>query len=394
MNICEIKKDFYVYFIPNKEVDVVFIELIVDTGNIYEDEKTFGLSHVLEHVLFTNEICDQLFQRGIIYNGITDMNYVKYYFYLNKKYTNYVLNIILKFLNFDKLDEKHFDREIKVIEEELSQDLDDPKTILENKHCKNIFGDHILSKKVEEQIENVKNCKFNDITRLYKNEYKINKCSLLISGNYKKNKIIKKLKKGIKNNKIGENNYMKVVKRGEYPIYDFIKNDKMDKCYCKITFVDDIKKKDKYVAEFTSKLLKNVLFSKLRKKSLVYGIHIQFEMLTHICLLNIEYNSKCKHFRKVRDIILKEIEEMEVYIYDKYYKMTIENINMDKVINEKKIDIMENAFFYDNIIINDHEYININEYYKKMLKVKKSDVMRYIRNNMKEMVITSMGKHD
>ena len=51
MKIINYDNGFKICFIPVKKVRVISITLVVRNGNIYENEKTLGFSHLLEHIL-------------------------------------------------------------------------------------------------------------------------------------------------------------------------------------------------------------------------------------------------------------------------------------------------------------------------------------------------------
>ena len=106
--------------LPNNTVDVVYMEIILHRGMSSETKHTLGFEHLIEHLIYQNtdtykhKLNDELLKRGIVFNGMTTDNYVKYWFYANKDHTKFLIDVIYDFMNVKKFSRASVNKEKQI----------------------------------------------------------------------------------------------------------------------------------------------------------------------------------------------------------------------------------------------------------------------------------------
>jgi predicted Zn-dependent peptidase len=113
-------------------LDICSIHLYCDVGSSYETDEVRGIAHFLEHLLFqgtTHKSATDIFkvydQIGTEFNAYTTKRYTCFYVKCHVENAQKVMDIFTDVMKNSTLPKKHMEKEEKVIEQELRNDLAD-----------------------------------------------------------------------------------------------------------------------------------------------------------------------------------------------------------------------------------------------------------------------------
>jgi predicted Zn-dependent peptidase len=184
-----IKNNLRFIHVKNKQNNIV-INLYVKVGSFDEDEKTRGISHFIEHMLWQGtenqtglEIRTKIKDMDGSYNAYTSLKRTCYTIYGPRRHYEKLLKILLDVIQKPLFDEKEIERERNVILDEYKRSLDDPQIILKNKIHSLIFKDTNLSNLPIGTFENIKSFTRKDLVNFYKKHYFSNNMIISVTGN-------------------------------------------------------------------------------------------------------------------------------------------------------------------------------------------------------------------
>lgn len=145
----QLKNGLGLILFPSDKVPIVTIVLAAKAGAFTEKPETNGLTHLWEHMFFKGNASlknQEAFQKrvrelGIIYNGTTSTETVKYFFSLPASELEAGLKFMSDAISTPKLDKDEMTREIKVVLDEYDRNASQPGFDLRNLVNKVIYGD-------------------------------------------------------------------------------------------------------------------------------------------------------------------------------------------------------------------------------------------------------------
>jgi predicted Zn-dependent peptidase len=115
--------------------NITKLNIAINQGYLNENPDEIEYNHILEHlfIYFTKnktkdfkEIQIEFDNRGIIYSGYTNRFHTGYVLTFHKKYTKYVVDIVLEIINNFMLEKKIFTNELKSIIIEIQKEQEGP----------------------------------------------------------------------------------------------------------------------------------------------------------------------------------------------------------------------------------------------------------------------------
>src|SRR3989338_8242697 len=126
-------KNGMIIIMEKRELPIVVVGGANRFGAICESEKIKGVAHVLEHLLFTGtktrtseEISREIEKKGGMLNAFTSNEMTCFWFKLPSEHVFSGLDILSDMLINPKFDKEKFEKEKKVILEEIKMYHDDP----------------------------------------------------------------------------------------------------------------------------------------------------------------------------------------------------------------------------------------------------------------------------
>ena len=205
-----------------REVPVVAASITNPYGGAYDKGKTKGMAHFIEHLLFTGtenrsheDISREIEKKGGVLNAGTYNEMTSYYFKMPSEHLFSGLDILTDMLNNPKFDEAKFEKEKKVIFEEIKMIHDFPmrdvwKLIEENLH-EGDFGKSNLG-----SVEDLTGLKRDFVAKEYEKLYDCENYIVSIVGDADFGEICDYFEKNFKSagNKISEVKPKKIFSKG------------------------------------------------------------------------------------------------------------------------------------------------------------------------------------
>jgi predicted Zn-dependent peptidase len=135
--------------VPIADHPSVTILVMAETGSAYEDKKTNGLSHFLEHMLFKGTprrpqaslISRELDSIGAQYNAFTSHEYTGYYAKSAPQHLDTILDILSDMYLNPLLKDEEIEKEKGVVVEEIRMYADLPRHIVGETFARLLYGD-------------------------------------------------------------------------------------------------------------------------------------------------------------------------------------------------------------------------------------------------------------
>src|SRR3989344_1638797 len=151
-------KNGMIVIMEKRELPIVVVGVANRFGAICESEKIKGVAHVLEHLLFTGtktrtseEISREIEKKGGMLNAFTSNEMTCFWFKLPSEHVFSGLDILSDMLINPKFDKEKFEKEKKVILEEIKMYHDDPARHVFDKIESNLyekpFGGNVIGNK-------------------------------------------------------------------------------------------------------------------------------------------------------------------------------------------------------------------------------------------------------
>lgn len=127
-------KNGMVVLMEKRDLPLVSVSITNPFGGSYENSKIKGIAHFIEHLVFTGtktrsheDISREIEKKGGILNAYTANEVTSFWFKLPSKHLFSGLDILVDIMKNPKFDKKKFEKEKKVILEEIKMYRDDPQ---------------------------------------------------------------------------------------------------------------------------------------------------------------------------------------------------------------------------------------------------------------------------
>lgn len=190
-----------VLLLPNPAQDMVSIVTQVRTGSAYEDFRTSGMSHMLEHLLFngsdkyTQEQQYDLADRvGAWNNAHTSDFFTNYIMILPATNLETGLDLQSQMLFHSLLPQDKFEKERGVVVGELVQAMDDASRFTDDTLRDVLYSGSSLALPTLGTLSTIENMNRDDVYAFYRNHYVPNNMVTTIAGNFQRNQVLALLK--------------------------------------------------------------------------------------------------------------------------------------------------------------------------------------------------------
>ncbi|MDO8588383.1 MAG: pitrilysin family protein [Armatimonadota bacterium] len=132
-------------------VDSVSVGIWVQAGSRWEDPKTLGISHFVEHMLFkgtekrtAKQIADEMDSLGAHLNAFTDKEYTCYYAKVLKEHLDVAIDVLSDMTLHSVLEPVEIEREKNVVLEEIKRHEDTPDDLVHDLFAQGLWQRHPL----------------------------------------------------------------------------------------------------------------------------------------------------------------------------------------------------------------------------------------------------------
>ncbi|MDE6181661.1 MAG: insulinase family protein [Eubacteriales bacterium] len=310
--------------------------IFIKNGSVNEDEKTNGISHFIEHMLFkgtktrtSKDIAEEMDLIGGQLNAYTSKEYTCYYSRVLDTHLEKAMDILCDMLFNSKFDQEDIDKEAKVILEEISMYEDSPEDIVFTELQKSIWKDTPLGYSVLGNPENIKNFKKEDFINFLQDRYVAENTVIAIAGSFDRDIVLEKIEKYFSKMKKGNTTEKDNIEKAYIPSKLKIQKD-IEQLHLCIGFEGiSLKSKYNYAMSLLNVIfgggMSSILFQNVREKhGLAYSIYSYNSSYINNGLFNIYAGLNPNQYEKTLEIIKYEINNL------KEKKISTEQINKTK----------------------------------------------------------------
>ena len=259
--------------VPVLGVESATTLVMYGAGSRYEERRSNGISHFLEHMAFkgtTNrpsarEISGLIDGIGAEFNAFTGKEYTGYYIKSATEHINLSLDVLSDMLKNLLLDPAEIEREKGVIAEEINMNEDNPMRNIGDIYEGLLYGDTPLGWNTAGSSEIINTLKREDFTEYMRRLYSAHNMTVVVAGNVKVAEINREIEKYFGDvERFTTEKYLAVVDRQTKNLVK-VKHKKTEQAHFAlgVRTVGLTDKKDKYPLELLSSILGGGMSSRL-----------------------------------------------------------------------------------------------------------------------------------
>jgi len=364
-----------------RDLDVVSVGIANRFGGAFEDEKIKGIAHVIEHMVFTGtktrtheDISREIEKKGGILNAFTANELTNFWFKLPSEHLFAGLDILIDMLNNPRFDEKKFEKEKKVILEEIKMYHDSPERdvyrLIEEALYEKPMGVGIIGTK-----ESVSSLKRDFVFKYFKEHYNPENFIVAIVGNADFDKVGNYLEKSFKPNKAKLK--IKEIKKRNLRLKE--EREGIDQAHLIFAVHAPIADTKDYYAfqvldAYLAEGMSSKMFLKIREElGLAYAIKSSLNAEKNYSYYGIYVGTMKDKVEQVKKLILEEFAKVGKEMKEKdLNESKTRLIGLRKVSSEESTNVM-NVLVYEELAGDAREFY---EYEKRIKAVKLEDVKR------------------
>ncbi len=192
-----LKNGMRVVIVPLKDSQLVSLGIFVQAGSKNENDRTNGLAHFLEHMMFkgtinrtSDEIMSTLDNLGASYNAATSYEFTFYEIHGHKDDTMKFLEIMTDLYLNPAFPEKDMEIEKGVVIEEINMTHDNHNRQVSNDLHRVMYKGYPMERTIIGNKKNILNMKRNDLIEFRKKYYVPKKSVFVVAGNVDSKKVM------------------------------------------------------------------------------------------------------------------------------------------------------------------------------------------------------------
>ena len=347
-----------------RNLPIVSTSASVNYGAAFEPLAKKGISHCIEHMMFKGtkkrsqkEIVEEIERKGGIINAFTSEEVTSYWNKLASKFLDSGLDIASDLILNPRFDEKEFEKEKKVIIEEIKMHKDVPQYYVIDK-IKEMLYESPFGASMAGDANSVNSLKIGDLKKLFDEVYTTDSIILSVVGDVDFEDICKKAELfPARKRKILDYQARKINKE------EIEKRKGIDQSHFVLGFhVPCLCDKRKYDYEVMKAYLldgmSSVLFQEVREKlGLVYHIKGDFDIGKNYGYAMIYAGALKENLKKIKEIIIKEIKNIKNIKSADFGEVKEQLIGMKKIEAEDSTNTMNNLML-EEVGCGAEEYYN------------------------------------
>ncbi|MDP3881525.1 MAG: pitrilysin family protein [Nanoarchaeota archaeon] len=336
-----------------RDIPVVSLAICNKFGAGYEESKIKGISHFIEHLVFTGtktrtheDISREIEKRGGMVNAFTANQITGFWFKLPSEHLFSGLDILRDILQNPTFDKAKFEKEKKVILEEIKMYHDDPSRNVHDHLTENLyeppFGENIAGCK-----ESVSALERNFVYNYYKEKYRASNYVVVIVGDANFDKICTYLEKNFPSERSSKLK-MNIKKKNAETIEE---RDGIDQTHFIIGFHAPLARDKNYYSlevldTFLAGGMSSKLFLKIREeKGLAYTIQSSINSEKDYSYYSIYLGTTKEALTEVKKIILEELNNISKMTEKDLEEAKTRLIGLKKISKEESIKVMIELIF-------------------------------------------------
>ncbi len=383
--------------VPLANSNAVTILVLAGVGSKYENKKTSGISHFLEHMYFKGTkkrrnhkaVSETLDKIGGSYNAFTGDEYTGYYAKVASSYFETALEWVSDIFLNSTLPEKEVIKEKNVIIEEINMIKDHPMSYVQELWTELLYGDQPAGWSIAGSKESVLGISRNDLLDYMKKGYSSSNTLVCVVGAVDEKTVEKKVKKYFSKIKKGKKPFKKPVIENQKEPKMLARKKETDQVHlCLGVRAYDLFHKDRYVLSvietILGKMMSSRLFVKIREElGLAYYIKTEVDATSDSGFLTTRAGVDFRKVEKAVSAIVKEYKKISNYKVSKTeLKKAKENIKGRTTLSLESSD--SQAFFYGAQELLEGKIMTPQEIFVKIDKITSEDILKVSKNIFKE----------
>lgn len=338
-----------------RELPIVSLSISNRFGACYENAEIKGIAHFIEHLLFTGtekrtheDISREIEKKGGILNAFTSQDVTSYWFKLPSEHLIAGLEILTDMLKNSKFDKEKFEKEKKVIIEEIKMYHDMPQRHIYDKIIENLYekpmGIGVIGTK-----ETINAMDRDFVEDYFKKHYSPENFIVSIIGQADMEKVCNFLEENFKaeNRKLPE---IKIVKRNKETIEE---RNGLDQAHFILgVHAPMAEEREHTVLDVLDAYLANGMSSRLfleirEKRGLAYNVRSSLETEKHYSNYTIYVGTTKEAIPEVKKLILQGFEDIEKMTEKDLEESKQRLIGLKRVSSEESVNVMNELMFLE-----------------------------------------------
>lgn len=176
---------------PCHHSPVVSAEMWVNVGSAYEKPAEYGISHLIEHMLFkgtkrrgVGEIAKEVERYGGDINAYTSFEQTVYKITIASRYLHHALDVLGDAISFSQFDGSELEKEKEVVLEEIKRSEDHPGHVIGKMIFELSFKEHPYRRPIIGYEESVRGFTRDDLIQYYTRWYTAKNMVLIVAGDF------------------------------------------------------------------------------------------------------------------------------------------------------------------------------------------------------------------
>ncbi|OIO81508.1 hypothetical protein AUJ84_01030 [Candidatus Pacearchaeota archaeon CG1_02_32_132] len=355
-----------------RNLPIISLSISNSFGASSESEKIKGIAHFIEHLLFTGtktrsheDISREIEKRGGILNAFTSNDITSYWFKLPSEHLFTGLDILIDMLKNPLFEEKKFEKEKKVILEEIKMYHDMPQRHIYDKIVENLYGKP-FGLGVIGTKETVSSLKRDFVFEYFKKNYSSENYIITLVGSADIKKVCEYLESKFK----PENKSLNKIEIKKINKESIEERSGLDQAHFMLAVHAPLATDPKrYVLEVLDAYLASGMSSRLfleirEKRGLAYAIRSSYELEKNYAYYGIYVGTTKPALKEVKELILEEFKNV-----DKMTKKDLEEAK-ERLIGLRKVSSEESVNVMNELVFAELSTGSAEEYYKQEEKIK------------------------
>lgn len=336
-----------------RELPVVSVAIVNHSGAAFENSKIKGIAHVIEHMVFTGtksrtheDISREIEKKGGILNAFTSNEVTAFWFKLPSEHVFSGLDILVDMLKNPKFESQKFEKEKKVILEEIKMNHDEPGRDVFNKIVKNMFepplGDGIIG-----SPETVSGLDRDFVFDYYKKQYDHSDYTVIVVGNVEIGEVINYLEKNFSKKSRKESKF-EIKKKNSHSTEE---RGGIDQAHFVFAMHAPLIGDERHLAlEVLDAYLANGMSSRLfleirEERGLAYSVHSSIEAEKNYSYYAIYMGTRKEVIEDIKKIIIDEFRKIKDMTEKNLEEAKERLIGLKKVYSEESARVMQELIF-------------------------------------------------
>ncbi len=336
-----------------RELPVVSACIANRFGGAFEESKIKGIAHVIEHLVFTGtktrsneDIAREIEKKGGVLNAFTAHEVTSFWFKLPSEHLFAGLDILTDMLKNPKFEKEKFEKEKKVILEEINMYHDNPRSyvfeMIESNLYESPFGDLVIGNK-----ESVSNLERDFVAEYFKRVYSPENYIVCVVGDADFEKVCEYFEKNFKAEG-KKQKHLQIKKKNTEGIEH---REHLDQAHFVFAVHAPLPSdEDCYAMDVLDAYLANGMSSRLfleirEKRGLAYAVTSSLEGEKNYAFYTIYVGTTKEALPKVKELILEGFENIKEMSEKDLIEAKQRVLGLNKLRAEESINVMNELMF-------------------------------------------------